>query len=292
MRRVLLAGTISAVALAAQAQPPRGQPTQPSVPTVITGRVVADASGDGLPNARVTVRSNALGAPVVLTDAEGRFRLTAAQDRVIVAVSKSGYGPRELQVTRRSGIEIRLSRGAAISGHVVDEFGDPVVNARVTAETPSTTTDTSTIVASTLTDDRGEYRLASLPSGSFAVALTVQGGPVVERLGANQFVARPSVSKVFFPDAAAARNASQIRLQPGDDQSGFNFVIPARQPAPRSMMAAIRQFTNAADGRTEPPETAEGVVRGRVVANDGRVIPRADVRLIPQGDIAREKVAR
>lgn len=36
----------------------------------VSGRVIADDTHDPVPNARVTVTSGALGAPVVLTDGE------------------------------------------------------------------------------------------------------------------------------------------------------------------------------------------------------------------------------
>src|SRR5262245_63474552 len=75
--------------------------SSPTAQSAIAGRVVIDATGDPLPNARVTLRSNTLGTPVVLTDADGRFSLTASQERATLAVSKSGYAPIEVAVTGR-----------------------------------------------------------------------------------------------------------------------------------------------------------------------------------------------
>jgi hypothetical protein len=261
----------------------------PAAQSAISGRVVVDATGDPLPNARVALRSNALGAPVVLSDAEGRFALTAVDERATLAVSKSGYAPIDVAVTARGPIEIRLGRGAAISGRVVDEFGDPVANTRVTVERPSTTSDNAVVVASTMTDDRGEYRFGSLPAGRFAVALTMMGGMVVERMGPNGFATRPRINRVFYPDATTAKEASLVPLQPGDDQSGFNFIVPAQQPQ-TSMMIAARRMMDPANTRNEPTGTA--VVRGRVVANDGRVVPHADVELRPRGNLMGTKQTR
>jgi Carboxypeptidase regulatory-like domain len=57
-----------------------------------------------------------------------------------------------------------------ISGRVVDTFGDPVINARIVVETRSGENTTPGVAASE-TDDRGEYRIGRLPSGSYLVSL-------------------------------------------------------------------------------------------------------------------------
>jgi hypothetical protein len=174
MRRVAIATVIfGAVALLARAQTPRENPSTPGSQTLrISGRVLAEETGEAIPNARVTLTGSVQGTPVVLTDADGRFILTAPVGRYTVASSKSGYSRREVTLAAvEQPIEIRLSRGAAISGRVVDARGDPVVAARVVAETVSTSTTGFAAAAATETDDLGEYRLGSLEAGTFAVAV-------------------------------------------------------------------------------------------------------------------------
>src|SRR5437016_11665579 len=160
MRRVGPAAVIlSAAALVAHAQS-----------TAITGRVVADDGGSPIPNARVSLTIAAAGAPVVLTDADGTFSFAGPPSgRYTVAASKTGYARREVSSTGSQPIEIRLIRSAVVSGRVVDEFGDPVLGARVVAETRSTAASTRPPVAVTDTDDRGEYRLIGLPAGTVVV---------------------------------------------------------------------------------------------------------------------------
>ena len=70
------------------------------------------------------------------------------------------------------GIEVRMPKGAAISGHIVDQFGDPVEAASVSARrTVRVAGRMDTVTqATTLTDDLGEYRLGGLPPGSFVVS--------------------------------------------------------------------------------------------------------------------------
>src|SRR3954468_23792537 len=110
MKRVALAIVI----LGAVALTVRGQQ-----PVRVSGRVVADETGDPLPNARVTLSPATPGAPVVLTDRDGRFVLTTTAARVTVTASKSSYSHHELSVTSAAApLEFRLPRAAVIAGHV------------------------------------------------------------------------------------------------------------------------------------------------------------------------------
>src|SRR5258706_1503036 len=91
--------------------------------TIVTGRIVADDTGDPIPNARVTLAATGLGTPVVLADGEGRFTFTTPPGPFTVVASKSGYARSEgISAVAGRPVEIRLKRGAAISGQVVDEF--------------------------------------------------------------------------------------------------------------------------------------------------------------------------
>ena len=80
MKRVaLIIVIIATVAVASGAQ------------STIRGRVLADDTGDPIPNARVSITPVAPGTPVVLADADGRFALQAPAGRVGVTATKSGF---------------------------------------------------------------------------------------------------------------------------------------------------------------------------------------------------------
>src|SRR5580658_1189884 len=131
---VLLGLVLIAVRAAPAWAQARGQsPTNDAPAATITGRVIAERSGDPIPNARVTLSPESLALPVVLTDADGRFSLAAPAGVHSVAVRKGGYARDDAtpSVPGRA-VEIRLKRGAAISGQVLDELGDPVIAVRVT----------------------------------------------------------------------------------------------------------------------------------------------------------------
>jgi hypothetical protein len=227
----------------------------------------------------------------ILTDRDGRFTFAVPPGAVTVAASKTGFARREASGTTGSPIEVRLARGAAISGRVVDGRGDPIVDARVVAEIGTTTGAGFTVAAATQTDDRGEYRLGSLAADTFRVAILTRGEPTrLETPGG--FTILGSVVKTYYPDAVIVRDdrapiasgwpdtAEALSLAPGDDRASVDFVVPGGQPGfldqQVMMMAAIGS----------PPATASavepaGIVRGRVTATDGRAVPRAQVRLMP-----------
>src|SRR5215831_2002105 len=101
MRRNIVAAIVSTVALVAEAQT-----------ASVTGRVVADATGDPIPNVCVALAGPAAGSPV-LTDGDGRFTLTAPAGRQSVIASKSGYARSDATpASAGQPIEIRLRRGA------------------------------------------------------------------------------------------------------------------------------------------------------------------------------------
>jgi protocatechuate 3,4-dioxygenase beta subunit len=173
--------------------------------------------------------------------------------RSSVIATKSGYARNETTATATAQpIEIRLRRGAAISGRVVDEIGEPVIGARVSAGVVSGPPRKITTAATTDTDDRGEYRLASLPSGTFAVAAVTAG-------------TRPE--------------AEDVRLEPGDDRSGMDLVVPTSRSANQPFSVVIPAGVSPLNRAPGPAARATGRVRGRIVSSDGTAVPYAQVVL-------------
>lgn len=274
MRRVAVATLVlSAVALLAFVQ----------AQTDVSGRVVSDETGDPLPNARVALTTSLFGSPVVLTDRDGRFHFAAApSERTGVAASKTGYARHDVALSPGGQpIEIRLQRSAAISGQVLDEFGDPVFAARVAAEIAPRGTNL-TIAANTETDDRGEYRLAGLPAGSFVVAVVTMGAMASQAVGPTDIRFGPAPRKSYYPGVDASAEAQALRLQAGEDRRAINFVVSASN-------SAGQPFSVQAGPLDRPPTPSSarrpvGILRGRVAGTDGRAVPHAQVRLSLQKD--------
>ncbi|HEX7779021.1 MAG TPA: carboxypeptidase-like regulatory domain-containing protein, partial [Vicinamibacterales bacterium] len=129
--------------------------------------------------------------PRQFTDAKGRFAFTnlPAGDGYVLAASKFGYfdgvygrdaasnaGGGILSLTDGQWVadaRIVLWRPAAVGGTVTDELGEPVVGVYVRVLAERWVAGQTRLVAgpSTLTDDRGRYRIPGLRPGRFLVSL-------------------------------------------------------------------------------------------------------------------------
>jgi protocatechuate 3,4-dioxygenase beta subunit len=236
---------------------------------------------------RITVTGVPLGAPVVLTDSEGRFSLLSPSGPQRIVASKSAYAPYEMAATAGQRMEIRLRRGAAISGRVLDDLGEPVIGARVTAELRSDSPPNLKTIATTETDDRGEYRLAALPSGSFAVAVTtVTTAWIREETGTRQIAIRPNVQKTYYPGVSQAE-ARDLPLQVGEDRTGIDFVVPSNLSGNQPLNTFVALPVSLLPRPRDPGTAATGRVGGHVVSRDGRALPNAQVVLTSQALEAR-----
>ncbi|HWF86789.1 MAG TPA: carboxypeptidase regulatory-like domain-containing protein, partial [Vicinamibacterales bacterium] len=281
MRYLAAAVIVCALAPLARAQSPRDALTAAAPMATITGRVVADDTGDPLANARVTILPAMQGTPVVLTDREGRFTLSAPGARRHVAANKVGYARQEVNVSAAGEpIEIRLRRAAALSGRIVDAFGEPVVSARVVVETRSNGQKDPTLLRATSTDDRGEYRVGGLSAGAFFVAVTTLDATATAQVTGDRIEMQPTLHKIYYPGTGSSSEAEPIRVELGEDRSDVDMVIPAGQSGgvPFGMMAGAP----LARGLTpDPTALSSSVIRGRIVSTDGHPLAHAHVRLFP-----------
>ena len=268
------------VALIAQAQAPPSA-LRPATQIAISGHVVAAETGDPVPNVRVTASQPGAGTPVVLTDSEGHFRLSVPTGVTRIVASKTGFAPESAPpIMDGEPLEIRLQRAASISGRIVDEFGEPVVDARVIIEGASTQPQAPNAAKSTETDDHGEYRVGGFGAGTFLVSVTTidANATIRENRGGLEF--SPGTLKTYFPGATTVADARPIRLNVGDDRTSIDIVVPGSQSGgePFGMFGGPPGTTIA-----DHPATDPAVIRGQVVDSEGRALAHAFVRLSPQG---------
>jgi hypothetical protein len=160
---------------------------------------------------------------------------------------------------RMSGITLRMAPVGSISGRVVDADGDPVQFASVELIRPAYQDGKRrlTIVVGMRTDDRGEYRLHSIPPGEYYVAArpwdsrSTRGVPVSEptitpnRFGAREVAGSPLLTRrvlesgeiveetwmpVYYPGTPDPRAARLIPLNMGEDIGGIDLSL-ALSPA-------------------------------------------------------------
>ena len=138
-------------------------------------------------------------------DSQGRMHLSASQEL--------------------SEVEFRLVPQGAVSGHVVDEDGDPVASAMVTASTYSFATghrklqpaDTGT------TNDRGEFRLGKLSPGSYYLNAETLGFDFMDSAPPPPKDGSPETGYVgtYFPGTTDIQQAQAVDVKPGGDVAGF-----------------------------------------------------------------------
>ena len=156
---------------------------------LISGRVVTADTGRPVKRARVLATAAELPqGRAALTDDSGAFEITdLPAGRYTLNASKTGfvslsYGQRRplqagtpLQLAdgqQLKGVEFRLPRGGAISGHIFDEDGEPMPGAMVRVMRYQYLQGDRRLmpVGADQTDDRGQYRVWGLNPGEYYVS--------------------------------------------------------------------------------------------------------------------------
>jgi hypothetical protein len=254
-RRSAAAAVLSAVvflsaagALMAQAPPALPDPTAPprdpsarppaAAPAtgLVRGRVVG--ADTGLPLRRVTVQLRNSGEErgyATDTDADGAFTFEAVpKGRYRLKASKARYVDTSLGARapgrpgrafdlgdgqKIEGLTIRLALAGVITGRVVDDAGEPVAGAYVSALQRKRTRGAArlTPMAGRPTDDTGTYRLFGLPPGQYYVSVQ----PDERSLrGANVLHTSPtSLAPTYYPSTPIASEAQPIDVAAATETS-------------------------------------------------------------------------
>lgn len=183
--RVLIVLMVLCVGAEGAAQAPTGSEQV----RTISGQVVDAATGRPVSAVTVTlILAKIEGLPVV-TGADGRFvfRVRSDDSSYTVTARKGGYAEggsgrmriggalqpvRATALAPNAAVTIRMWKLGAITGTVIDEAGEPVVNVQVRALQRSTIGGRKSFApagTSVTTDDRGVYRVSSLPPGEYVV---------------------------------------------------------------------------------------------------------------------------
>ena len=200
-------------------------------------RVVRAETGEPLRKALVSLTPSGYPPDTLkpaFTDDNGRLVLASVPPgRYRIDVGKAGFVmPRrisaQIDVADRAteAVEIRMLPGAAISGRIVDEFGDPVERASVSADIVGRTelgALSTTRAATATTDDRGEYRIGRLPPGTYVVSVVVpQASPgalvTVTDSGGTQLLVRNNAASVrnYYPGVRGLGQSQPFTLRAGD----------------------------------------------------------------------------
>ena len=228
-RSWIVAVVVTSVLVATLATDARAQDASPATTTAterkpIRGRVV-DENGRPVDGAAVSAvlygaSGNFAGTASGTSNREGEFTIADldpglyslwVQSPPLVVVD----GIPERGASPGQSLTIRMARGAAISGKVVDKDGQPLTGLhvepiRVRDEEGLRLDDDSVEFRGGVTDDRGEYRLWGLESGTYLLAV----GHTVKYADEPRFLS--DRVRTFYPSSNRA-GATEVTVRAGDD---------------------------------------------------------------------------
>lgn len=243
---LLVCGAASAAA-AQPATPPREAPVAESFGTaVIKGQVVDAATGRGLPRVTLELQGGEpAGSAGEMTDDDGRFEFRGlppgrysiaaektAYERLRVPEYQRGRRAQFLELTAGGRIEaltIALHRASAITGRVVDWFGEPATNVRVSVRTFPVVGGTARRQpgqSDSMTNDIGEFRIAPIPPGRYLLTAEARVEPFFRR---GQQVERSGF--VVWPQAPSLDSAQPLVVERGQDVRDLELQLFPTKPA-------------------------------------------------------------
>jgi protocatechuate 3,4-dioxygenase beta subunit len=201
--------------------------------------VIAADTGGPLRRARVTLNAPGLReSRAATTDVDGRwefknlpagrFALSAGKPQYVTLeygqrIPTEAGRPIELAAGQAlERLEFRLPRGSVISGHVVDDLGEPAASVRLQAfrlQYASGRRQLAPTGTFAMTDDLGRYRLAGLPPGIYYVGsgATLWGGSPEDR--------GISFGDTYYPGTLRPADAQPVPLRLGQERPGVDFGL-------------------------------------------------------------------
>jgi protocatechuate 3,4-dioxygenase beta subunit len=250
------------------------------VSQVIRGGIVADDTGQPLPNARVVVK----GTPVsTRADLDGRFTIQAPGTPTLV-ISKPGY--LRMEIPARQADAIRLTRAAAVSGRVLNDRGEPVVGAAVAIVRGARGATPLGAPAQTTTDDRGQYRLGGLGADTYTVSVRTSSGRAIPvSLPQGGTTSTIEAFTTYFPDTPNAPESAPVVLRSGQERGDIDFHLPV---ATTNRSADVLVIVGP---DVTIPSTGEASIRGAVVDPAGHPVPHAVVELLGEAPRLKTRIS-
>jgi protocatechuate 3,4-dioxygenase beta subunit len=222
----------------------------PQKPGSLEGSVTNAVTGAPIKDASVILQSNG-GRPggyhryIAVTDDKGAFRVPGLEPGATYIPSaqcqgymmppddrqnRGVYRPLTIGEDQHiTGVALQLIPYGAISGRIVNADGEPLRSVKVQAlqYTWNAVGKHLTPTASASTDDRGRYRLHSLPPGRYLVRAFVHmpGAPRDEHI--HNLIPEEAYPPVFYPGAPEPAQATLVDLQAAADVAGIDFKFRA-----------------------------------------------------------------
>jgi hypothetical protein len=255
----------------------------------IRGRVTSAESGTPVRRAQVRISGTDVAPKSAMTDSQGRFEFgDLPAGRFNLSATKSGYVTVQYGQTRpyESGRAIELAdkqaldkadismpRGSVITGRIVDEFGEAVAEANVTAMRQQWLNGRRRLTPTgrnAQTNDLGQFRLYGLPPGDYYVSATLRNMDVMAMdmmgpMSPGGAAPGPSASApssgyapTYFPGTVSATEAQRISVAAGQEAQGTDFALMAVRMA-RISGLVINSEGRPVEGAMVTPVSGRGI---------------------------------
>jgi hypothetical protein len=279
----------------------------PQQPGIVSGKVVNSVTGQAVKKAVVTLRGGSgQNSYVTGSDQSGKFQFDNVQpDKYLATADAEGYsgtlrsGQKLIPVAAQqevSDVEVRMAPLVTISGKVLDESGQPLEGASVTALHYDYSGGSKTLqsIGNAQTNDRGEYRMFDLQPGRYylmAVAfrrnipqagMGIVGisGRVAQESRVHSTVPEEGYTAVYYPGVTEVSQTSPQELKPGAEWTGADFKLrqlPAYHIRGRVTGAAARGGGRNMV-RAQPCEADDALGAFGGIPNSLQVSQQADAR--------------
>jgi hypothetical protein len=289
-----LAGLLACLSVVTQAAVPSQRPPVGAATAQISGTIRNAADDKPIARARVVATSNVLEEPrATITNSDGTYALTDLPAGAYkVSATHTGFATRVYGQGRAidgspvavgpgqhvGNIDLALGTGAVIAGRILDEDGAPFAGALVEALLTHVESGTTSLysVATSQTDDRGEFRLFGLGAGEYYVSAQ---DPAFRAVSSPKGVLH--YSPTYYPGTPLADQAKRLAVGAGADPPRIEFRIQVVAPA--RISGQLLTF----DGR----QLASGTVVMSSIEGDGVPVAQPEhITMLPDGRFTFEQV--
>jgi hypothetical protein len=195
-------------------------------------RLLPSGSQNGQPTSAYSKTADDAGKFVFEDVAPGRYTLTASKSGFVMGRygARGPNGPGVL-ITVDSGqtmtaLSITLTPDGVITGRITDQDGDPVAGSQVSALRSSYIQGRRqmVILAATVTDDQGNFRIPNLPPGRYHLSARP---PIPGAAGDGGDRNGPHEANVptYYPNSLDAANASPLNVMAGAELQGIDIRL-------------------------------------------------------------------
>jgi hypothetical protein len=178
------------------------------------------------------------GAQSAVTDAGGTFtigNLAAGKYRLMFQQQNypsARFGGVSKTVDVKPGeatapVTVELIPGAAVSGHIVDEDGDPVLNCNVQLHPAKNPDQGAPMTGISMSNDDGEYRAYGIAPGKYILSAQCRQAlfhPRPFSAGPDQ-VPSKAYPMQYYPLTSELKAAQVVELTAGSEKSGIDFQM-------------------------------------------------------------------